>query len=602
MRVFIFIAFFLNFNELTAQKEDYQWIVGYDAMINFKDTTFGHSIFDFNFDPVRISYDSIHRIDMAGGNASLCDNTGTLMVTTNGQIIRNGNNEYIEDTINYSKDIPGHCNEWESNNAGNSMSAIPLGLLGCQRIMLLPMANKVIAVYNTLDRCKFYRYRMLTSSMRFDTSTSNWLIQEKDKIFYRDSLHSTFTAVRHGNGRDWWLATLSADHSILLIFLMDTLGVSLYRTIILPFKREGSTGMICFSPDGNYISFYLSYKFLEPESGGFAIAKFDRCDGDITDFNYKLWPQPNVGSGIAFSSDSKYLYVSNSDQIFQYDLESENVMDSEALVSTFDGFKYYFPEFPNSPIGYSPNYCWLKLGPDGKIYVFPASASQRYMGVIEQPTRKGKAADMRQRSIFMPRIFTRTVPNVPEFRLGPLDGSPCDTLGIDNQPVAKFRYEPDSLSHLQIGFTDLSYFRPETWSWDFGDGSPRESIRHPYHSYAASGTYHVCLTVSNENSTNTSCRTITIGTSSNDDFAVTPADITLFPNPVQDYLLVTLGEYIPQHGQIMIYDISGRPVHTQRIYYGQNNVDMTHLSTGMYVWMVMDGKVEIKAGKVVKVE
>ena len=108
--------------------------------------------------------------------------------------------------------------------------------------------------------------------------------------------------------------------------------------------------------------------------------------------------------------------------------------------------------------------------------------------------------------------------------------------------------------------------------------------------------------MSNENSSNISCRTITIGTSSSDDVAVTPADITLFPNPVQDYLLVTLGEYIPQHGQIMIYDISGRPVHTQRIYYGQNNVDMTHLATGMYVWKVMDGKKEIKKGKLGKVE
>ncbi len=62
-------------------------------------------------------------------------------------------------------------------------------------------------------------------------------------------------------------------------------------------------------------------------------------------------------------------------------------------------------------------------------------------------------------------------------------------------------------------------------------------MRHPYHSYAASGTYNVCLTVSNENSSNTSCRTITIGTSSVDDgISAAVADITLFPNPVEDYL------------------------------------------------------------------
>ena len=39
---------------------------------------------------------------------------------------------------------------------------------------------------------------------------------------------------------------------------------------------------------------------------------------------------------------------------------------------------------------------------------------------------------------------------------------------------------------------------------------------------------------------------------------------------------------------MVLYDISGRPVHTQRIYYGQNNVDMTALASGIYVWKVMD--------------
>jgi hypothetical protein len=107
--------------------------------------------------------------------------------------------------------------------------------------------------------------------------------------------------------------------------------------------------------------------------------------------------------------------------------------------------------------------------------------------------------------------------------------------------------------------------------------------------------------VSNENSSNTSCRTITLGTVSSDDESVSSADISLFPNPVQDYLLITLGEYVPAHGQVMIYDVTGRPIITQRIYYGQNSVDMSALSAGVYVWKVMDGKREIKEGKVVKI-
>jgi hypothetical protein len=44
----------------------------------------------------------------------------------------------------------------------------------------------------------------------------------------------------------------------------------------------------------------------------------------------------------------------------------------------------------------------------------------------------------------------------------------------------------------------------------------------------------------------------------------------------------------------------GRPVITQRSYYGQNSVDMSTLPAGMYVWKVMDGEYEVKEGKVVK--
>ena len=76
--------------------------------------------------------------------------------------------------------------------------------------------------------------------------------------------------------------------------------------------------------------------------------------------------------------------------------------------------------------------------------------------------------------------------------------------------------------------------------------------------------------------------------------------MSTFPNPVQDYLLVTLGEYVPAHGEIIVYDMSGRLVKTQRIYYGQNNVDMRHLATGVYVWRLMDRSVQIQEGKVVK--
>jgi len=298
--------------------------------------------------------------------------------------------------------------------------------------------------------------------------------------------------------------------------------------------------------------------------------------------------------GMALSPSGQYLYTGNGVSMYQFDLTKPNLQVSMRFLARYDGFLSVFDRTTEF-------YRWL-LAPDGRLYGTAQSGSCSHMHVINFPDERVHESQLVQHAIKLPTSCANGMPNFVNHRLGPLDGSPCDTLGLDNHPIAKYRYEPDTIDHLRIRFTDLSYFRPETWSWDFGDGSPRVGMRHPYHSYAASGTYNVCLTVTNENSSNTSCRTITIGTSSIDDgTSAAVADITLFPNPVQDCLLVTLGEYIPQYGQIMIYDISGRLVHTQRIYYGQNNVDMTRLATGMYVWKMMDGKTEIRSGKVVKI-
>jgi gliding motility-associated-like protein len=43
-------------------------------------------------------------------------------------------------------------------------------------------------------------------------------------------------------------------------------------------------------------------------------------------------------------------------------------------------------------------------------------------------------------------------------------------------------------------FIDASLGTPDTWSWNFGDGSPANTNQNPFHVYTASGTYNVTLT------------------------------------------------------------------------------------------------------------
>jgi hypothetical protein len=614
--LYLILFFLITFQIGNSQKEDHIWLLGrelYDTVLPDRaaDTTRGSTNMDFNFDPVKVYYDPIRKWDLHGGNATICDTSGQIIAYSNGQVLVNNKHTPIEDTINYFDDQNfWGCIDWENNNLGDNNLAIPIGLLGLQRILILPMSNKYYGFYTTFDYCEQYINRLSYCTFEINENNPGGEIINKDRELLKVTKDSGIVfsvyAIRHGNGRDWWIVSFTSGNKEMITFLLDPTGVHyVERQVISELNFLESAGQITVSPDGNWLAWYVAAEFSS-SGGGFCVSKFDRCTGKIIgSINHKILSGINgIGSGVSFSSDSRFLYVCNTTEIWQFDLFSNNIIESETLVATFDGYyEYSSPNADtNSAIKYRVNFWTMKLAPDGRIYIFSSSIHTRWLGVIESPTELGLSSNVKQHSLKMNTNISRVLPNIPEFRLGPLDASSCDTLGIDNHPIAKYRYEPDAIDHLRIRFTDLSYFRPETWSWDFGDGSPRVSMRHPYHSYAASGTYNVCLTVSNENSSNTSCRTITIGTSSVDGgISAAVADITLFPNPVDDYLFVTLGEYIPQHGQIMIYDISGRPVRTQRIYYGQNNVDMTQLASGMYVWKVMDGQVEIRSGKVVKI-
>lgn len=63
-------------------------------------------------------------------------------------------------------------------------------------------------------------------------------------------------------------------------------------------------------------------------------------------------------------------------------------------------------------------------------------------------------------------------------------------------PIARFNTTPDCNNRLRFTFTDLS-IAPQTWEWDFGDGSPFDNTQNPVHIYPALGVYNVRLVVTN---------------------------------------------------------------------------------------------------------
>lgn len=88
-----------------------------------------------------------------------------------------------------------------------------------------------------------------------------------------------------------------------------------------------------------------------------------------------------------------------------------------------------------------------------------------------------------------------------------------DTLVIKkavhvNPPFALFAVQNDCKDKYTKKFTDQS-IGPEIWFWEFGDGSTSSS-QNPQHTYAASGTYQVKLTVTNGSCSHSLVQTVRV--------------------------------------------------------------------------------------------
>lgn len=100
-----------------------------------------------------------------------------------------------------------------------------------------------------------------------------------------------------------------------------------------------------------------------------------------------------------------------------------------------------------------------------------------------------------------------------------------------------------------VSFHDSTDGYPDTYSWNFGDGSATSSAQNPTHTYAASGAYYVCLTVTNPSGSNMFCDSVHISNfapiATNDNASMTqPGQVTISPtgndsDPDNDPLCVT---------------------------------------------------------------
>jgi hypothetical protein len=571
MRRFFIVSFVFVSCLLNAQKYDNVWPGGSTPSIKpfDKDTFNNHFVMDFSDDTMRVLKRLELSDDLYVESSSLCDSTGKLLMYSNGcniygadgQILPNGDS--INNIVDAGPSIwLNFCGGGSGYPSGKTMVFIPF--FSHHRIFVLHVA----AGYKIKNEFKVAEYLLYDQIEEID---DKWVVIKKNQILVDDG-GGRFDVTKHANGRDWWIIAQEYLKHDYRIWLLTPFGITLDATLSYSSQiADEDAANPSFSPDG---SKFLHYN---PRKASW-LFDFDRCSGFLSDPKELYLPICwQYSFEATFSPNGRFLYTSNLNQLYQIDLWNPDTLTNRDTIAIWDGLIWPGPLFGPT------NYLFMQTGPDGKIYVSPISSS-RLFHVIERPNEKGKSCQFRQRVYKTPFYRQANLPNFPYYRLGPIDGSACDTLGINNVPIANFRYYPDTLKPKEVDFIDNSSYEPTDWYWTFGDGSGQSSTEvNPTYTYAQNGVYEVCETVSNQYGSDTYCRLVRIGSVATEE-PKQDRGFDVFPNPTSGNITILLKEGI-KCKNIKITNISGEILYQTTKFNQQDNkidLEVSFLSSGLY--------------------
>lgn len=400
------LAFLLYVN-VQAQKHDNIWLLGLGNVNNRRTISY----LDFNFSPLKIDTLSVpQKFDLIVGNTMISDREGTLKCYSNGCSVVSGSHGYIENG--------------DSLNLGD-------GFFYCanygyfhlhQGIILLPypehQGQYLLVHLNTREREK-YPNELLYTVVDMNQNDGAGKVTLKNELVYEKDFSDLLTAVKHGNGRDWWVVVPQRSSNTYFIFLVSPEGVSQPKIQSVGSNRMGDfVSPAVFSPDGTlYARANHAQRLVQ-------VLYFDRCAGEFCcprdlSFSVETLLGTNAASGAAFSPSSRFLYISITNELFQFDMWSSRT--GPIKIAEYDGFK--------SPT-FATNFYQQRLAPDGKIYMGCTNGTDA-IHTIHAPDSLGFACQFEQHNIKLPKVYGATLPNFPFFRLQDLKGSTCDTLGID---------------------------------------------------------------------------------------------------------------------------------------------------------------------------
>jgi hypothetical protein len=396
MKIILTSVFILFFVGIANCQFDMQWHIGACTNIDFKT---GSAIITGSSDTID---------GYIGSNISLCTKDSNLLFFSNGAVIYRADGSIMPGgdtltTTHYSIDrYPFSTPFSQGSLIINKPGSDSLYYLIQEAVDNDSLANITSNIY------------LITIDISADSGQGE-VISKGNLYTSTDTLMSgKLQAVRHANGRDWWIISKKGNSNDLLEWLF-TVNTIIGPSVIAfggPVGQNSVYAQACFSEDGNH---YALINWNETLS----YFQFDRCTGVFNpifnnDFNDSFGP----GCGVAFSYNNRFMYATTSQYCYQFDLTSSNIWSSRVIVGNWDGFNIG---------GILYDFQRMSLAPDHKIYISPGSTNYIW-SVINSPDSLDSLCNFQQHSIQLFCYNNVAFPNIPNFNLGPVPFSQCDTI------------------------------------------------------------------------------------------------------------------------------------------------------------------------------
>lgn len=246
-------------------------------------------------------------------------------------------------------------------------------------------------------------------------------------------------ACRHANGRDWWVLKLGKYHDEFYRGILDFNGIVMekFNTSVSHLRHYVGLGATAqFNLSGTKLYLFTWGNNVNPsenlnDRNLIYVYDFDRCSGELSNPEIHDITINTIRFDFylnCLSLDGTKLYMSKS-----YELDSLGNIIGEGGIFQYDFITRTFQKIngPNNnyPI-LSPNGKWILVHnmttpPEGELLGQPT------FDIIYNPNELGQNCNYQENQVILSSFGVGFQPNLANFRLGPVDGSICDSLGLD---------------------------------------------------------------------------------------------------------------------------------------------------------------------------